>query len=248
MRLGILAFGIVSYAAFAIVFACFAGFLTGIAGPWSMNAGPKATPLEAAAVNVGLLLAFGLSHSLLARDRIKALVRRVVPEMAERSVYVLQSSAFLALAMWQWRPMPEALWSLDGLAALGVHGIFLIGMALVLASTFAIDHFELFGLRQSWAGATQRIFEEPEFRTPLLYRIVRHPMQLGMVIALFATPVMTVGHLLFAVGMTLYVFVGLHFEERALQRRFGDVYRDYQRRVPMLVPRLLGGRVRDAEA
>ena len=151
---------------------------------------------------------------------------------------------FLGLALVAWQPLPATIWQVQSTGAAIFYAAFGLGVGLVLLSTFLIDHFELFGLRQIWTANTGKPMPQMQFRTPLLYRVVRHPMQLGMVILVFATPHMTVGHLLFAGLMTLYVMIGLYFEERALVREFGHQYRDYQARVPMLVPglRLPGAR------
>jgi protein-S-isoprenylcysteine O-methyltransferase Ste14 len=161
-----------------------------------------------------------------------------VPPAAERSTYVLQATLLLALIVWQWQPLPATIWQVEGAGAWAFYALFAASLGLVQLSTFQIDHFELFGLKQAWHGARGTTMAEPEFRTPLLYRIVRHPMQLGAVTLFYATPHMTAGHLLMAAAMTAYVLVGLHFEERALIARFGRTYADYRAAVPMLVPRL----------
>ena len=235
-RPGLFVYGIVCYLLFNAVFLYFAGFLADFGAPKAINDGVQSSWVAATSINLGLIFLFGFFHSLMARERFKAWWTRIVSPDAERSTYVLQSSLFLGLAMWQWRPLPLTIWQLDGVGALVMQALFILGIGIVLVSTFLIDHFELFGLRQVWSATTDKSLPPPQFRTPSLYRIVRHPMQLGMAIALFATPHMTVGHLLFAGSMTLYIIIGLYYEERALIRVFGDRYRAYQAQTPMLVP------------
>ncbi len=237
-RVVIFAYGILAYLMFLVVFSYMAGFLLSLLVPKGINTTtPDDMSLGAAlAINIGLIALFGFFHSLLARDHVKAVLLKVLPQAAERSTYVVQSSLCLALAMWQWQALPGTIWQVDGPLAVVAYAVFGIGTGMVLWSTFLIDHFELFGLRQIWSHLRGAQMPEPEFRTPALYRIVRHPMQLGVIILLFATPHMTWGHMLFAGSMTAYIFVGLYFEERALLRMFGDRYAAYQQAVPMLFP------------
>lgn len=244
------AYGLISYVLFLATFAYMAGFLLDIGVPKAINDGLRAledsAPLFAGKtqslttsafwINLGLVALFGLSHSIMARGWFKRRLTQVIPEAAERSTFVLQSSACLAFAMWQWRPMEAVIWSFSGLEALPFYALFFFGALVVLISTFLIDHFELFGLRQIWHAHHATPMPSPSFKAPFLYRIVRHPMQLGVIILVFATPLMTLGHLIFAGAMTAYIFVGLYFEERALTRDFGDVYKAYKRQVPMLFP------------
>lgn len=211
--------------------------------------GPVWPVREALLVDVALVAAFGLSHSLMARDWFKVRWTRVVPRALERSVYVLTAACLLLLLVWQWRPVPGTLWSAphEG-AALLIECAFLAGLLLAAVSTFQISHRSLFGLARPFARPFARPARDggdagdsgdarDEFRTPLLYRYVRHPMQLGILVALWATPVLTVGRALLAAALSAYVLIGLRFEERALLRAFGDGYAAYRRRVPMLVPR-----------
>ncbi len=237
-RFTIFAYGTVAYILFLGVFSYMAGFLLGIIVPKGINS-PHWSEVglgAAIAINVSLIALFGFLHSLLARDHIKAMLLKIMPQAAERSTYVLQSSLCLALAMWQWQPLPGTIWQVDGVIAITAYVAFFVGAGIVLWSTFLIDHFELFGLRQIWCYLRGTAMPPAIFRAPALYRVVRHPMQLGVIILLFATPHMTWGHLLFAGSMTAYIFVGLYFEERALLRMFGDRYAAYQRTVPMLFP------------
>lgn len=236
----VLIFGVIAYVLFNLSFLYMLGFLQALLVPKAINDGPQISATYAALINVGLIFLFGFFHSLMARQWFKDWWTRIIPKAAERSTYVLQSAVFLGFAMWQWQPMPVTLWSLDGGLAALTYAIFALGVVMVLLSTFLIDHFELFGLRQIWSANRNRPMPKPAFRTPFLYRIVRHPMQLGIIMVFFGTPQMTVGHMLFALLMTAYVLIGLWFEERALLREFGDAYRDYQSRVPMLIPGLGG--------
>lgn len=242
-RFFIFGYGVIAYALFLAVFGYMAGFLLGLIVPKGINDPAVTAPFGLAAsigVNLSLIALFGVLHSLLARDRVKVLLVKVLPAAAERSTYVVQSSLCLALAMWLWQPLPTVIWQLEGWAMLPAYAGFGIGAGLVLWSTFQIDHFELFGLRQIWTHLRGQDMPQPVFRTPFLYRIVRHPMQLGIMILLIATPLMTAGHLLFAGAMIAYIFVGLHFEERALLRTFGKRYAHYCTQVPMLIPGLFG--------
>ncbi|WP_306141777.1 methanethiol S-methyltransferase [Roseibium sp. MMSF_3412] len=235
-RPGLMLYGILCYIFFNIAFLYMAGFLLGIAVPKAINDGVPSDVTASLAINALLVFLFGFFHSLMARQWFKDRWTRLVSVEAERSTFVLQAAAFLSLLMLCWKPMPSVVWSVDGVWALAAYALFLSGLVTVLLSTFLIDHWELFGLRQVWAGNNGTPNPKPVFKTPMLYRFVRHPMQLGVIMVFFATPVMTAGHLFFAVSMTVYVFIGLYFEERSLVREFGATYRDYQRRVPMLFP------------
>lgn len=237
-RPGLILYGVAAYLLFNLAFLYMIGFLLELPVPKAMNDGPVNPTMFAVAVNIGLVFLFGFFHSLMARESFKRWWTRIIPADAERSTYVLQSALFLSLAMWQWQPLPGTVWMLDGALAWAAYGVCGLGVCLVLLSTFLIDHFELFGLRQIWCASTDRRPPEPRFRTPSLYRFVRHPMQLGIILVFVGTPHMTLGHMLFAGLMTCYVLIGLWFEERALVREFGEAYRTYQRQVPMLVPRL----------
>ena len=172
----------------------------------------------------------------MARPGFKRWWTRFIPEPIERSTYVLFASSALALLLWQWRPITPVVWSLDGGAALVMQVVFWAGWALVLLSTFLINHFELFGLRQVWQNLTRAKQSDPAFRTPLFYRVVRHPLYLGFILAFWATPVMTAGHLLFAAATTAYILIAIQLEERDLIDVFGQTYADYRKRVAMLIP------------
>lgn len=240
-RFTILAYGILAYCLFLAVFGYMAGFLLNLIVPKGINdAGvfEVTQPAMAILINLAWIALFGVMHSVLARDWAKAQLTKFLAAAAERSTFVLQSSLCLGLAMWGWQPLTGTVWQLEGVAAAVAYFGFALGAGIVLWSTFLIDHFELFGLRQIWCNLQQRKMPEPTFRTPALYGLVRHPMQLGVIILLFCTPHMTWGHALFAGSMTAYIFVGLYFEERALRREFGARYAAYQKAVPMLFPTL----------
>lgn len=232
-------YGLTAYILFNIVFVYMIGFLLDLPIAKTINSGIPGPVATAVAVNLGLVFLFGFFHSLMARERFKTWWTTIVSPDAERSTYVLQSALFLGLALWQWQPIPATIWQFDGVFSWLAYVIFGIGVMMVLISTFLIDHFELFGLRQIWSASKDRALPKPQFRTPALYRFVRHPMQLGVILVFFGTPHMTVGHLLFASAMTVYVLIGLWFEERSLVREFGETYRSYQKMVPMLIPRLV---------
>jgi methanethiol S-methyltransferase len=236
-RLLALAYGAAAYVAFlgAILYAV--GFVTGIAVPKTIDTGPIAPIGEALAINVLLLSLFAVQHSVMARKSFKRWWTQIVPAAIERSTYVLLASLALFLLFWQWRPIQAIVWQVSEptLAAM-LLGLSLLGWLLVFFSTFLINHFELFGLQQVVLNLARRSAAEPRFKTPLLYRVIRHPLYLGFIIAFWATPAMTAGHLLFVAVTTAYILLAIAFEERDLIGLFGDAYRDYRRRVPMLVP------------
>jgi protein-S-isoprenylcysteine O-methyltransferase Ste14 len=231
-----LTYATICYVTFLATFLAFVGF---VAGVLPGRAAADVDPWRAALVDAGLVLAFGLQHSVMARQGFKRLWTRVVPEPVERATYVLAASVTLGAMISFWQPLPGTLWTVEsGLGGAIMWTVFAFGWATVLFTTFLIDHFELFGLRQAWAYALGRSIPEPTFKTPNVYRLVRHPMQLGFVIAFWAAPVMTLDRLAVAVLLTGYIVTALVFEERDLVALFGDEYRRYQRRVPRLVPRV----------
>ena len=231
-------FGSVAYACGLAALVYSIGFVGDLVVPKSIDVGASAGVGEAIVVDLLLLGLFAVQHSVMARRSFKRWWARIVPHSVERSAYVLASSLVLALLLWQWRPIPEpVVWRIDGAVASAlVWSVFWLGWAVMLLSTFLIDHFELFGLRQVFARLTGRTVPATEFRTPLLYRYVRHPLYLGLLLAFWSTPAMTAGHLLFALGTTGYILVGIGFEERDLVAQFGERYRRYRREVGMLVP------------
>lgn len=230
-------YGLGSYLFFLVTFLYAIGFVTGIVVPKTIDTGPVVPVIEAVVVNLVLLTLFALQHSVMARPGFKKWWTRIVPESIERSTYVLAATLALALLLWQWRPMPTVLWQAGNPTFANVLiGISLSGWLIVLIATFAISHFELFGLDQVITNLMGKKTPAPHFKTPSLYKVVRHPIYLGFIIAFWATPVMTVGHLFFAAVTTAYIFVGIALEERDLIGVFGDEYRRYRKQVSMLVP------------
>tara|TARA_R110002049_G_scaffold305535_1_gene502487 strand:+ start:19984 stop:20724 length:741 start_codon:yes stop_codon:yes gene_type:complete len=229
----ILVYALCCYVLFGVVFAWFAVFLLNVGdlrGPARASVGPSFT------VNLGLITLFCVAHSVMARPAFKRVWTQIIPPAGERATYVLQSSVLLGLIIWQWHPIPTVVWHIDGIAACVIFGAFAIGAVIILASTFLLGHFEFVGLSQALDNLRGVRPRRPAFRTPMLYRIVRHPLQLGLLIMMISTPVMTLGHLIFVSAMLLYILIGLQFEERALLREFGSSYATYKREVPMLIP------------
>jgi methanethiol S-methyltransferase len=235
-----LLFGVVAYLVFFTTFLYLIAFVGDL--PWAPRTvdrgGPTADLPVALLVNVGLIALFGLQHSIMARKGFKAAWTRIVPAPVERSMFVLLASAALILLALFWHPLPGTVWRIDG--AMGVYlmwGLFGLGWLIVLISTFLINHFELFGLHQVWAHARGGELPAPTFREPFFYRAVRHPIYAGFILAFFATPVMSWGHLLLAGGMTVYILIAIRYEERDLIGMFGEDYVAYRGRAGMLTPR-----------
>jgi protein-S-isoprenylcysteine O-methyltransferase Ste14 len=230
-----LTYAAICYLLFLATFLAFVAFVGGLLPQSS----PAAAPWRAALIDVGLILGFGVQHSVMARQWFKRFWTRIVPEPVERATYVLAASLMLGSVIVFWEPLPGIVWSIESTTGLAIAWtVFAFGWATVLFTTFLIDHFELFGLRQAWAYATGKTIPEPTFKTPNVYRLVRHPMQLGFVIAFWAAPVMTIDRFVLALLLTGYIITALVFEERDLVAAFGDEYRRYQRQVPRLLPRL----------
>jgi protein-S-isoprenylcysteine O-methyltransferase Ste14 len=243
-RLAILAYGVFCYLVSQGVILYTIGFVGGLLVPKSVDSGPEEGWREALLLDLMLLGLFAVPHSVMARQGFKRMWTRVVPPPVERSTYVLVSSLLLALLCWQWRPLPDVVWDVAQPAGRVVLlGLFGAGWGIALWATFLTDHFALFGLRQVYREATGQACKPVGFKTAALYRLVRHPLMLGFLIGFWATPRMTAGHLLFAAAMTAYILVAVRLEERDLMALYGDAYRDYQRRVGMLLP-LVGLRPR----
>jgi protein-S-isoprenylcysteine O-methyltransferase Ste14 len=236
-RLLAFGYGVVSYLLFLVTFLYAIGFVSGLIVPKSIDSGPQVPSGEALTVDLLLLGLFAVPHSVMARPAFKRRWTRLVPAPIERTTYVLVSSLSLALLFWQWRPLPGLVWEVPhAVVAGGLWGLCAVGWLVVLASTFLIDHFDLFGLRQVYLFASGRAYSPPPFRMSLLYRVVRHPLMLGFLIAFWATPVMTWGHLLFAVMTTAYILVAIQLEERDLRAAFRDTYDQYREEVSMILP------------
>ncbi|HTO60468.1 MAG TPA: isoprenylcysteine carboxylmethyltransferase family protein [Bradyrhizobium sp.] len=230
-------YGLTAYAVFFITILYAIGFVTGLVVPKDIDTGEPASRGEALVIDLALMSLFAVQHSVMARKPFKAWWTQFVPKSVERSTYVLLSSLCLLLLFWQWRPMPAIVWQAGNPdAAAAVAAVSLLGWVIVFTSTFLINHFELFGLHQVTANLAGRDMPAPRFRTPLYYKFVRHPLYLGFIIAFWAAPIMTAGHLLFAAVTTAYIFVGIALEERDLIELFGDEYRRYKGRVSMLIP------------
>jgi len=230
-------YGIASYVVFFVTFLYAVGFVTGVLAPKTIDTGVVVPTPEALLVNLLLMSLFAIQHSVMARQRFKQWWTKFVPKSVERSTYVLFASLALILLFAMWRPIPTIIWRLDDpLLRTALTALSFTGFLIVLTSTFLINHFELFGLHQVTSNLTGSALPVPRFRTPLYYKFVRHPIYLGFIIAFWATPVMTAGHLLFAAVTSAYILVGILLEERDLIDLFGDEYRMYKRRVSMLVP------------
>jgi protein-S-isoprenylcysteine O-methyltransferase Ste14 len=236
-RIFALVYGAAAYLVFLGTFLYAIGFVIGLLVPKTVDTGSVVPIDEALVVNVLLLSLFAVQHSLMARKPFKRWLTQFVPVSIERSTYVLLASLALILLFWQWRPIPTIVWeTTNPTLAMALLGLSLFGWFIVLLSTFLINHFELFGLHQVIINLAGKATAEPRFKTPVLYKFVRHPVYLGFIIAFWAAPMMTVGHLLFALVTTSYIFVGIALEERDLIELFGDEYRHYRQRVAMLLP------------
>ena len=236
-RTAFFVYGLLCYAIFFATFLYAIGFIGGFGVPKTLD-GARTVPLaQAIAIDAGLLALFAMQHSVMARRWFKEHWTRIVPPALERSTYVLFSSLALILLFALWQPLGGVVWAVDDRVGRAVlQALFAFGFALVLVSTFLINHFDLFGLRQVWLYLRGKPYTQLHFRTPGLYRLVRHPLYVGWFFAFWMTPVMTFAHLLFAVATTAYILIAVRFEERDLVREFGSSYEEYRRRVPMLVP------------
>lgn len=231
-------YGAFAYILFLVVFLYIVGFIGNFAVPKTIDSGAETSFLQALLINSLLLSIFALQHSVMARPAFKKWWTTIIPEAAERSTYVLLSSLALALLCWQWQPVKAIIWEFENPTVItAMYVIYAIGWLTVLCSTFMINHFHLFGLQQIFLNLRNQKPGEMNFQKKLLYRIVRHPIMLGFLIVSWATPVMSMGHLMFAIIASLYIYIAVKFlEERDLRRELGVVYEQYQEEVPMLIP------------
>jgi len=235
------AYGIACYVVFFATFLYAIGFLGNFGVPKSIDSGAEGSLLAALAIDGALLALFAVQHSVMARPWFKKAWTQFVPEPVERSTYVLFSSVALLALFYFWKPMGGILWSVENdLGQALIYGMYIIGLAIVLLSTFLINHFDLFGLRQPWLYLMGRKYTHLEFRTPFFYRYVRHPLYVGWLLTFWAAPMMTAAHLFFALMTTVYILVAIRFEEADLIDAHGPIYRRYRAEVPMLVPGLSG--------
>jgi protein-S-isoprenylcysteine O-methyltransferase Ste14 len=238
-RMAGLVYGIVCYSVFLATLLYAIGFLGNFYVTKSIDSGPEGSTAVALMIDAGLLLLFALQHSIMARPWFKCTWTRIVPEPVERSTYVLFSSLALLFLFQQWRPIGGVIWRIEGgIAEATVLSLYAAGLLIVLLSTFMINHFDLFGLRQVFLYMIGRKYSHVEFRTPFFYRYVRHPLYVGWLLTFWSAPVMTVAHLFFAVMTTAYILLAIRFEEADLIRLHGDKYRIYRKQVPMMIPAL----------
>jgi protein-S-isoprenylcysteine O-methyltransferase Ste14 len=242
-------YSVLAYLGFLATFSYLALFTAGVLVPKHVDSGAMVSTPEFLLVNLGLVLLWGLQHSLMARARFKRALTRVIPTGLERSTYVFASDAVLALLLWQWRPLPHVLWDVEmpGVRAV-LWSLCALGWLGVPAASLLIDHFDLVGLKQAFARFRGSTLTAKGFVTPVLYRYVRHPMMSFLLLGLWATPHMTLGHLLLSVGLSAYVFIGVHFEERSLRRQLGLEYLRYQTATPRFLPGLKVRRRPDARS
>lgn len=234
-----LLYGVLTYVLFLGVFLYAIGFIGGFVTPTRLDGAPTQPLGVALAIDLGLLTAFALQHSGMARPAFKRWWTRFVPQAAERSTYVLFSNLAMLVLFMTWQPIGGVIWDTDGAARIAVTGVYLLGWAVLFYATCLIDHFDLFGVKQAWRAFRGHRYEAPKFHTPGMYRLVRHPLYVGWLMIFWAAPTMTVAHLVFALMTTAYILVAIQLEERDLLDAFGRDYAEYRRRTPMLIPRIL---------
>ena len=233
-----LAYGALCYSIFFVTFLYLIGWVTNLVVPVSIDSGAAGDWFVALAVDFALIAVFGLQHSVMARPGFKRALVRFMPQPIERATYVLASSAAVVLMLVAWQPLPVTLWQAEGAVAAALQGGALLGFVIVLYTTFLIDHFDLFGLRQVFLAWRGRPYTEKHFVTPQLYRFIRHPLYVGWMLAFWCTPSLTVGHALLAAAMTAYIWIAIRYEERDLAAALGEPYRRWRAETPMFVPRM----------
>ena len=236
-RLLVFIFGVIVYLLFLFTVLYGIGFVGNIAVPKSVDSGAPSPLAASILINLLLVIIFAMQHSVMARPAFKKQWLRFIPEPAERSIYVLFTNMSLLLLFWQWRPLPTTVWNFqNGMMHIALTSLFWMGWLCVVISTFLINHFDLFGLRQVYLYLCGIEYTPVQFKEPLPYKYVRHPLMLSFLIAFWATPQMSIGHLQFAIGMTLVIFIGIAFEERDLLKAYGDSYARYRQQVSMIIP------------
>ncbi len=236
-RIAAFIYGVATYLLMFVTFLYLFAFLANIGVPKGVDDGAAMPFALALIINIGLIVLFGVQHSVMARPGFKKWWTRIVPKPIERSTYVLISTLLFILLFWVWQPMTAVIWNVEApWAQAAVWGVFALGIVLLFASTFMINHFDLFGLRQIWLNLTKKPYTYLKFKVTFFYKFVRHPLYVGWFMIFWATPQMTVGHLLLAIGMSAYILIAIRYEERDLVKFLGETYREYQRKVPMLIP------------
>ncbi|MDH5436452.1 MAG: isoprenylcysteine carboxylmethyltransferase family protein [Gammaproteobacteria bacterium] len=236
-KLIIFLYGVASYFLFFGVFIYAIFWVGNILVPNSIDAAPMRPLGDALMIDVLLVALFGLQHSIMARKSFKSMITKIIPKASERSTYVLMSSIMLGIMVFFWQPLGGEIWHVESQAGqIALYALFGLGWSILFLASFLINHFELFGLQQVWHELRNKAAKDAQFKTPFLYKMVRHPIYLGWIIGVWATPIMTVTHLAFAVLTTTYIFIGVYFEERDLVKELGMDYVDYKRQVPMIIP------------